>query len=206
MRVELTARLEGAAAGAAYRVAGGPGAGAHPPALIDHVLEKGTEVGASFFVLVPDRRLASPVRAVPRRPPGPVAPDRAGGGQAEQAGGGARRWRWRPRSTKRLRRPERERHALAGARAAAAASGCGRVLEQLAGRDAPAAHRPVGRAGGWVDRRRAGAVLGGRGGGGPDWAGACFAPRRQGRSQWPSRALCWGIGSIISRHGRLHIL
>ena len=52
VRVRLTARLEGPAAGARYRVQVGVAQALTRPALVDHVLEKATEVGASFFVLV----------------------------------------------------------------------------------------------------------------------------------------------------------
>ena len=53
VRVVLTARLEGAAAGAVYHSQVGLVQALTRPALLDEVLEKGTEVGASFFVLVP---------------------------------------------------------------------------------------------------------------------------------------------------------
>ena len=53
VRVMLTGRLEGIAAGAAYQAQVGLVQSLARPALIDQVLEKGTEVGTSFFVLVP---------------------------------------------------------------------------------------------------------------------------------------------------------
>ena len=94
------------------------------PALLDEVLEKGTEVGASFFVLVPaaeSTRLPESARA---RSLGALASDRGGGRQAEQASGGAHGGagdlgRGRPRG------PERARRALvaAGALGAGLASG-----------------------------------------------------------------------------------
>jgi 16S rRNA (uracil1498-N3)-methyltransferase len=52
MRVRLTARQEGPEAGACYRTQVGLAQALTRPALLDHVLEKATEVGASFFVLV----------------------------------------------------------------------------------------------------------------------------------------------------------
>jgi len=51
--VKLNARLLGAAAGAAYRFQVGLVQALLRPMLLDQVLEKGTEVGASFFVLFP---------------------------------------------------------------------------------------------------------------------------------------------------------
>lgn len=53
IRVRLEHRLEGAAFGAAYRFEVGLVQDVDRPALIDHVIEKGTEVGASFFFLLP---------------------------------------------------------------------------------------------------------------------------------------------------------
>jgi 16S rRNA (uracil1498-N3)-methyltransferase len=53
VRVRLTRRLEGPAAGAAYQAQVGVVQSLARPVLIEQVLEKGTEVGASFFVLVP---------------------------------------------------------------------------------------------------------------------------------------------------------
>ena len=63
----------------------------------------------------------------------------------------------------------------------------------------------VGPESGWTAAERAG-LLARRGWRGQAWAGGCFAPRPPARWRWPSRGLRWGIGSIISRHGRLHIL
>ena len=74
------------------------------PAVMDYVFEKGTEVGASFFLLV--RPTGSPKWAArPRRATGSIRwqPHRPRGGQAEQAGvgplGGVRRLRRARRST-----------------------------------------------------------------------------------------------------------
>ncbi len=53
VRVKLTARLEGAAAGARYRIQVGLVQALARPAALDYVVEKGTEVGAGFFLLVP---------------------------------------------------------------------------------------------------------------------------------------------------------
>jgi 16S rRNA (uracil1498-N3)-methyltransferase len=52
MRVRLTTRLEGAAAGAVYELQVGLVQALGRPAAVEHTLEKGTEVGASFFLLV----------------------------------------------------------------------------------------------------------------------------------------------------------
>lgn len=52
VRVRLDARLDGAAAGAAFRVRVGLVQDVGRPALVDHVIEKGTEVGASFFFIL----------------------------------------------------------------------------------------------------------------------------------------------------------
>jgi 16S rRNA (uracil1498-N3)-methyltransferase len=68
VRVMLTDRLEGAAAGAVYQAQVGLVQALARPALIEQILEKGTEVGASFFVLVPTAN--SP------RQPAPPAGDR----------------------------------------------------------------------------------------------------------------------------------
>jgi 16S rRNA (uracil1498-N3)-methyltransferase len=53
VKVVLTARLEGEAAGAVYRSQVGLVQALTRPALLDEVLQKGTEVGTSFFLLVP---------------------------------------------------------------------------------------------------------------------------------------------------------
>jgi 16S rRNA (uracil1498-N3)-methyltransferase len=53
VKVRLTNRLEGGNVGAVYRIQVGVVQALARPALVDEVLEKGTEVGASFFVLVP---------------------------------------------------------------------------------------------------------------------------------------------------------
>jgi 16S rRNA (uracil1498-N3)-methyltransferase len=53
VQVVLTARLEGQAAGAVYRSQVGLVQALTRPAMLDEVLQKGTEVGAGFFVLVP---------------------------------------------------------------------------------------------------------------------------------------------------------
>jgi 16S rRNA (uracil1498-N3)-methyltransferase len=52
VRVRAQARLEGDASGGAYRVRVGLVQALARPAVMDYVFEKGTEVGASFFVLV----------------------------------------------------------------------------------------------------------------------------------------------------------
>lgn len=51
--VKLTSRLEGEAAGAWYRTQVGLVQAMTRPAVMDYVIEKATEVGASFFILVP---------------------------------------------------------------------------------------------------------------------------------------------------------
>jgi 16S rRNA (uracil1498-N3)-methyltransferase len=51
--VTVESRLQGQAAGAVYRSQVGLAQALTRPALLDEVLEKGTEVGSSFFVLVP---------------------------------------------------------------------------------------------------------------------------------------------------------
>ena len=53
VRVRLVAPLEGRQAGAAYAIPVGLVQGMTRPAATDYLLEKGTEVGASFFLLVP---------------------------------------------------------------------------------------------------------------------------------------------------------
>jgi 16S rRNA (uracil1498-N3)-methyltransferase len=53
VRVAVTARLQEEAAGAVYRSQVGLVQALTRPALLDQVFEKGTEVGTSFFVLVP---------------------------------------------------------------------------------------------------------------------------------------------------------
>jgi 16S rRNA (uracil1498-N3)-methyltransferase len=53
LKALLTERLKGVAAGAAYRSQVGLVQALTRPALLDEVLEKGTEVGTSFFILVP---------------------------------------------------------------------------------------------------------------------------------------------------------
>jgi 16S rRNA (uracil1498-N3)-methyltransferase len=53
VRVVLGERLAGEGAGAVYRVRVGLVQALTRPALLDEVLEKGTEVGAGFFLLVP---------------------------------------------------------------------------------------------------------------------------------------------------------
>ncbi len=63
VRVRLTARLEGEDSGAAYQVQVGVVQALARPAAMDYVLEKGTEVGSSFFLLV--RTAGSPRRAEP---------------------------------------------------------------------------------------------------------------------------------------------
>jgi 16S rRNA (uracil1498-N3)-methyltransferase len=52
VRVRLAACLEGATAGASYRIQVGLAQALIRPALVDHVIEKATEAGASFFLLV----------------------------------------------------------------------------------------------------------------------------------------------------------
>jgi 16S rRNA (uracil1498-N3)-methyltransferase len=52
VRVRLISRLEGEAAGAYYRTQVGLVQALTRPAVMDYVLEKATEVGASFFILV----------------------------------------------------------------------------------------------------------------------------------------------------------
>lgn len=52
VKVDLLYRLEGVAAGARYRAKVGVVQGLARPTAMDYVMEKGTEVGASFFVLV----------------------------------------------------------------------------------------------------------------------------------------------------------
>ena len=65
LKVQLTGRLQGPEAGAAYRSQVGLVQVISRPALFDQVLEKGTEVGAGFFVLVPAgaKRLSEQARA-----------------------------------------------------------------------------------------------------------------------------------------------
>jgi 16S rRNA (uracil1498-N3)-methyltransferase len=53
VHVKPVARLEGAAAGAVYRTQVGLVQALARPSVMDHVIEKGTEVGAGFFLLVP---------------------------------------------------------------------------------------------------------------------------------------------------------
>jgi 16S rRNA (uracil1498-N3)-methyltransferase len=53
VRVTVGSRLQGQAAGAVYHSQVGLVQALTRPALLDEVLEKGTEVGASFFILVP---------------------------------------------------------------------------------------------------------------------------------------------------------
>jgi 16S rRNA (uracil1498-N3)-methyltransferase len=53
VRVRLVAPLEGRPAGAAYTIPVGLVQATTRPAVTDYLLEKGTEVGASFFLLVP---------------------------------------------------------------------------------------------------------------------------------------------------------
>lgn len=53
VHVRPAARLEGAAAGAVYRSQVGVVQALARPSVIDYVIEKGTEVGAGFFLLVP---------------------------------------------------------------------------------------------------------------------------------------------------------
>jgi 16S rRNA (uracil1498-N3)-methyltransferase len=63
VRVRLIARLEGAAAGASYQIQVGVVQALARPAVMDYVLEKGTEVGASFFILA--QASGSPRRSEP---------------------------------------------------------------------------------------------------------------------------------------------
>ncbi len=65
VKVVLTGRLQGLEAGAAYRSQVGLVQLLSRPALFDQVLEKGTEVGAAFFVFVPagSARLSEQARA-----------------------------------------------------------------------------------------------------------------------------------------------
>lgn len=65
VRIRLGARLEGVAAGADYRFQVGLVQALARPAVMDYVLEKGTEVGASFFILL--RAAGSPKRSDPPR-------------------------------------------------------------------------------------------------------------------------------------------
>lgn len=53
VHVTPAARLEGAAAGAVYRTQVGVVQALARPSLMDYAIEKGTEVGAGFFLLVP---------------------------------------------------------------------------------------------------------------------------------------------------------
>ncbi len=64
--LKLTTRLEGAAAGGGYRIRVGLVQALIRPALLDHVLEKATEVGATFFILV--QTAGSPHRTEQARP------------------------------------------------------------------------------------------------------------------------------------------
>jgi 16S rRNA (uracil1498-N3)-methyltransferase len=59
VHVRLVASLEGAAAGAIYRTQVGVVQALARPSVIDYAIEKGTEVGASFFLLVPATGSAS---------------------------------------------------------------------------------------------------------------------------------------------------
>jgi len=66
MTVRLEERLGGREAGAGYRVQVGLAQALTRPALIDQVLEKGTEVGTSFFTIFPaagSPRVADPAKA-----------------------------------------------------------------------------------------------------------------------------------------------
>jgi 16S rRNA (uracil1498-N3)-methyltransferase len=56
LKVRLDERLQGEAAGAAYRMQVGLVQDIDRPALVDVVIEKGTEAGASFFLLLPSAR------------------------------------------------------------------------------------------------------------------------------------------------------
>jgi 16S rRNA (uracil1498-N3)-methyltransferase len=65
VRVTVESRLQGQAAGAVYHSQVGLVQALTRPALLDEILQKGTEVGASFFVLVPaaaSTRLPEPAR------------------------------------------------------------------------------------------------------------------------------------------------
>jgi 16S rRNA (uracil1498-N3)-methyltransferase len=53
VHVKPIARLEGAAAGAVYRTQVGVVQALARPSVMDYVIEKGTEVGAGFFLLIP---------------------------------------------------------------------------------------------------------------------------------------------------------
>jgi 16S rRNA (uracil1498-N3)-methyltransferase len=53
VHVKAIARLEGAAAGAVYRTQVGVVQALARPSVMDYVIEKGTEVGACFFLLIP---------------------------------------------------------------------------------------------------------------------------------------------------------
>jgi 16S rRNA (uracil1498-N3)-methyltransferase len=64
--LKLTSRLERAAAGGGYRIRVGLVQAMTRPALIDHVLEKATEVGAGFIILV--QTAGSPHRPEQSRP------------------------------------------------------------------------------------------------------------------------------------------
>jgi 16S rRNA (uracil1498-N3)-methyltransferase len=64
--LKLTSRLEGAAAGSGYRIRVGLVQALIRPALTDHVLEKATEVGAGFLILV--QTVGSPNRPEQSRP------------------------------------------------------------------------------------------------------------------------------------------
>ncbi len=66
VRVVLSERLQGAEAGASYHMRVGLVQALTRPALLEQVLEKGTEVGTSFFMLVPaagSTSLPGPARA-----------------------------------------------------------------------------------------------------------------------------------------------
>jgi 16S rRNA (uracil1498-N3)-methyltransferase len=63
VRVRLNVRLEGAVAGASYEIQVGVVQALARPTVMDYVLEKGTEVGASFFILV--QASGSPCRLEP---------------------------------------------------------------------------------------------------------------------------------------------
>lgn len=67
VRVVLTERLEGAAAGAIYRSRVGLVQFLDRAALFDHIVEKGAEVGASFFIFVPANGSSSTSDAAHRR-------------------------------------------------------------------------------------------------------------------------------------------
>ncbi len=66
VKVRLTSLLEGDSAGGGYRIRVGVIQAMARPALIDHVLEKATEVGAGFFILV--QTAGSPHRPEQSRP------------------------------------------------------------------------------------------------------------------------------------------